>query len=80
VAKKIKKELDFEQAMKELEALVEKMEEGEIKLEEALETFERGVELTRICQQTLQTAEQKVQILLEKNDQASSEVFDPANS
>lgn len=79
MVKKIKKELDFEQAMQELESLVEKMEEGDIKLEESLATFERGVELTRICQQTLKSAEQKVQILLEKNGQTSHETFDSSD-
>jgi exodeoxyribonuclease VII small subunit len=58
--------VDFESALKELEALVEKMEGGDIPLEESLHYFERGVQLTRQCQQALQAAEQKVQILLEK--------------
>jgi len=82
VAKKMKKELDFEQAMKELEVLVdlvEKMEGGEINLEQSLDSFERGIELTRICQQTLQSAEQKVEILLEKNGQQRAEAFNPEN-
>jgi len=61
---------DFEVSLKELEALVEKMESGEQSLDESLQTFERGVKLTRECQQALQAAEQRVQILLEKNGQA----------
>jgi exodeoxyribonuclease VII small subunit len=61
------KQLDFEQALKELEALVEKLENGELSLEESLKHFERGVALTRICQTALENAEQKVQILTEKS-------------
>lgn len=58
---------DFEQALAELEALVEKMEQGDLSLEESLQSFERGIQLTRSCQQALQEAEQKVQVLLEKD-------------
>jgi exodeoxyribonuclease VII small subunit len=58
---------DFEQALAELEALVEKMEQGDLSLEESLQSFERGIQLTRNCQQALQEAEQKVQVLLEKD-------------
>jgi exodeoxyribonuclease VII small subunit len=62
--------LDFESALKELESLVEKMEQGDIRLEDSLQHFERGIELTRHCQQALREAEQKVQILLEKDSHA----------
>jgi exodeoxyribonuclease VII small subunit len=66
---------DFEQALAELEALVEKMEQGDLSLEESLQSFERGIQLTRNCQQALQAAEQKVQILLEKDGGAQLEDF-----
>jgi exodeoxyribonuclease VII small subunit len=65
----------FEEAMDVLEKLVEQMERGEISLEESLKSFERGIKLTRTCQQALQEAEQKVQILLEKNGQQTLEPF-----
>jgi exodeoxyribonuclease VII small subunit len=55
---------DFEAALAELEDLVELMETGDITLEESLAHFERGIKLTRQCQQALKTAEQKVQILM----------------
>ena len=55
--------INFEKAMAELETLVTKMEQGEQSLEASLKDFERGVELTRQCQQALKEAEQKVQIL-----------------
>ena len=59
--------IDFGGALAELEALVEKMEDGNISLEESLKYFERGIALTRTCQKALAEAKQKVQILLEKN-------------
>ncbi len=57
----------FEESLAELEQLVMKLERGDIPLEESLQAFERGVNLTRACQQALQEAEQKVQVLVEKN-------------
>jgi len=60
-AKKIN--LDFETAMQELEELVVTIEEGNLPLEESLKQFERGIELSRICQKTLTEAEQRVKIL-----------------
>jgi exodeoxyribonuclease VII small subunit len=63
VAKKEDK-FDFEKALQELELLVEKMEEGDMSLEDSLKQFERGVSLTRSCQKALADAEQKVQMLL----------------
>jgi len=67
---------NFESALIELEKLVEKMELGESSLEESLIDFERGVVLTRQCQESLKSAEQKVQILLEQNDQQILNDFD----
>ena len=55
---------DFEEALAELEGLVERLERGDLPLDEALKTFERGVALTRHCQSSLQAAQQKVEILL----------------
>ncbi len=69
--------LDFEQALKELETLVERMEHGEISLEDSLKHFERGIELTRACQKALREAEQKVQILMEKDGALRIEPFEP---
>ncbi|MCP4289523.1 MAG: exodeoxyribonuclease VII small subunit [Gammaproteobacteria bacterium] len=66
----------FEQALSELEALVENLEQGDMTLEESLKTFERGVELTRTCQQSLKAAEQKVKILTQKSSEADLSQFD----
>jgi exodeoxyribonuclease VII small subunit len=54
---------DFEGAMRELEAVVTRLESGDVPLEEALGAFERGVALTRSCQSALSAAEQKVEKL-----------------
>ena len=62
--------------MKELETLVERMEQGEQSLEQSLKDFERGIELTRTCQQALQATEQKIQQLLSKNGQHELVEFD----
>ncbi|MEI6708943.1 MAG: exodeoxyribonuclease VII small subunit [Methylococcales bacterium] len=65
----------FEDSLAELEQLVSQLEQGDISLEDSLKSFERGVNLTRTCQKALQDAEQKVQILLEKNGTLSLESF-----
>lgn len=67
---------DFEAALAELEKLVEKMEGGGQSLEEALQSFQRGIELTRTCQQGLKAAEQRVDKLLNDSDAAPLEAFD----
>jgi exodeoxyribonuclease VII small subunit len=76
VAKRSNKTPDFETALAELEALVERMEQGDLSLDESLKQFERGVQLTRSCQKALKDAEQKVQVLLERDGQESLEPFD----
>ena len=76
MAKKQQQAAPFEQSLKELETLVEKMEQGDLSLEESLQHFERGVQLTRACQQALKEAEQKVETLLIKNGQEEVVPFD----
>ena len=58
----------FESAMGQLEVLVSKMESGDLSLEESLEAFEKGVHLTRFCQDQLQKAELKIQELNSKGE------------
>lgn len=69
---------DFEKALNELESLVEQMEQGDMGLEESLKAFERGIVLTRSCQQALKEAEQKVRILLERDGKTDIEPLDDA--
>ena len=70
--------IDFEAALAELEGIVERLEHGDLPLEESLRQFERGVELTRTCQAALRQAEQKVQVLSAKpGADAVLEDFEP---
>lgn len=75
MAKK-KTAVDFEQSLGALQVLVEKLESGELSLEESLTAFEQGVALTRDCQHALSQAEQKVSLLTEQQGQAVTEPFD----
>lgn len=70
----------FENDLQALEALVQKLEQGDLPLEDSLQQFERGIALARRCQQALKTAEQKVRILLEKNAEAEPENFDVSST
>ena len=58
---------DFETALKKLEEIVKKLENGDLSLDSALELFEEGVKLSRFCHSKLEEAERRVEILL-KND------------
>ncbi len=69
-----KASLDFEQSLEDL--LVERLENGELSLEESLAAFEQGIALTRDCQGALAQAEQKVQILLERDGELAAQPFD----
>ena len=53
----------FEEALEELESIVERMEDGEPSLDESLKLFERGMDLTRRCQKALDDAEQRIHTL-----------------
>jgi len=68
-------EFDFEKSLQELESLVERLEAGDLSLEESLKDFERGVALTRACQKALAEAEQKVQILLNEQGKEKLQPF-----
>lgn len=67
----------FEQSLEELEQLVEKMENGEMSLEQSLSAYERGVGLYRQCQQALEQAELRVRLLSNPAQPDSVEPFDP---
>ncbi len=66
---------DFEQSLEALEQLVEKMEHGQMSLEESLAAYERGVGLYRRCQGALEQAELRVRLLTDPQDPASAEPF-----
>ena len=67
---------DFEHSLAELQTLVERLESGELSLEDSLGAFEQGIRLTRDCQASLAQAEQKVQQLLERDGELQEVPFD----
>ena len=67
---------DFEHSLAELQTLVERLESGELSLEDSLTAFEQGIGLTRECQAALAQAEQKVQILLERDGELEEAPFE----
>lgn len=71
-----KASLDFEQSLTDLQNLVERLETGELSLEDSLTAFEQGIRLTRDCQAALAQAEQKVQILMERDGELEEAPFD----
>ena len=64
----MKENINFEEAMLELEGIVKKLEAGSLSLGESLEAFEKAVGLVKLCNEKLQSAEQKVRILTESAD------------
>ncbi len=65
----------FEDSLAQLEALVTSLEEGDLSLEQSLQAFEQGVTLGRDCRRALEEAEQKVQLLTEKDGAVVAEPF-----
>ncbi|MBX2807393.1 MAG: exodeoxyribonuclease VII small subunit [Cellvibrionaceae bacterium] len=66
---------NFEASLGELEAIVSRLESGDLPLEDSLQAFEQGIKLTRECQQQLSTAEQKVSMLCGEGDRAERVAF-----
>ena len=77
--KKAEQPASFESSLQQLEQIVTRLESGNLPLEEALNEFERGVQLARAGQQTLQQAEQRVQILLSDDKNADLVPFNAEN-
>lgn len=67
MSKKKDDTFNFEESLASLETLVSAMEDGDLSLEESLQAFEKGIRLTRECQNALHNAEQKVQVLIAEN-------------
>ena len=59
---------DFEAAIAELEAIVKKLEEGDLALEQSLALYERGVQLSRFCHARLEDAERRIEILNDRGE------------
>jgi exodeoxyribonuclease VII small subunit len=58
----------FEEALEELENIVERLDKGDLSLDESLSLFEEGIKLSRVCSQRLDEAEKKIEILLKDED------------
>jgi exodeoxyribonuclease VII small subunit len=67
--------INFEESINALEDLVNALENGDLSLEESLSTFEKGIRLTKECQQQLTTAEQKIALLTGDDDNMTSVEF-----
>lgn len=68
---------EFERSLDELEQLVQRLEHGDLSLDDSLKAFERGVSLYRSCHGALEQAELKVRLLLDPADPASAVPFEP---
>jgi exodeoxyribonuclease VII small subunit len=72
-------ELNFEKAMARLEAIVEEMESGKLPLEDLIVRYEEGMNLVKVCQERLTSAEQKIEIIARNNaSKPAVENFEPA--
>lgn len=72
------KEKTFEEALRELEGIVNRLEEGDLPLEEALQFFEEGVKLSRYCHTKLDEAQKRVEILLkDERGNMTAQPFEP---
>ena len=69
-------EKKFEDALRELEDIVKRLESGDLPLEESLKIFEQGVTLSRYCFQKLEEAEKRVSILMKDDEGVKREPFD----
>lgn len=76
MSKKTTTPASFESSLEALESLVNRMENGDLTLEESLKSFEQGIALTRQCQKALDEAEQKIEILTSNEPDAKPEAFD----
>lgn len=73
--KEDKKEISFEQAMEELEQIVDQLEAGEVPLEEAIQLFQNGMKLSKTCHQKLTYVEQQVSLLIEEEGELVKKEF-----
>lgn len=67
----------FEEAMQRLEDIVEAMEQGELPLDTAMQQFEEGMQLVRLCTRRLNEVEQKIEQLIEREGQLEEQPFTP---
>ncbi|RBP46654.1 exodeoxyribonuclease VII small subunit [Garciella nitratireducens] len=71
-----KKKKNFEENLTRLEEIVSILEEGKISLEESIDLFEEGMKLTKVCNDELESIEQRIMIVIEENGDKKEEKFD----
>lgn len=69
------KEINFEQAIEELEVIAHELESGKLNLDDSIKKFEDGMKLSKKCSEYLENAEKRITILIEKNGELSEENF-----
>jgi exodeoxyribonuclease VII small subunit len=69
-------DLNFEEALQKLEAIIDQMEKGELSLEKSLQHLEKGLELARYCRKLLTKAEYRVEMLLKNGELVEFEKFE----
>ncbi|TGC08499.1 exodeoxyribonuclease VII small subunit [Methanolobus halotolerans] len=71
----INEDMSFEESLEQLESLVDKLERGQLLLDESIDVFEKGMRLARICNQKLSKAERKIEVLIEENGKLKTDTF-----
>ncbi|NIK67613.1 exodeoxyribonuclease VII small subunit [Paenibacillus sp. BK033] len=72
-------ELSFEEAMEQLERIVERLESGDVPLETAIELFQEGMKLSQLCGGKLEQVERKIEVLIETEQGFQKKAFAPMN-
>ena len=72
-------DINFEDAMKQLESIANELEKGNLTLDESVKKFEEGMKIAKQCNNILENAEKKITILLEKNGDFEEKPFDTNN-
>ncbi len=80
MARKKIENLSFEESLNELEAIVQNLEKGELSLEDSMALFERGLNLSKVSQDKLKEAEQRIQILMDESGQQTLSDFNVKDS
>ncbi|MBW4841371.1 MAG: exodeoxyribonuclease VII small subunit [Paenibacillaceae bacterium] len=70
-------ELNFEEAMNQLEDIVSQLEHGDVPLEKAIDLFQQGMRLSQICGQKLAQVEQKIEMIVEEDGAVAKQPFQP---
>lgn len=72
-------QMQFEEALKRLEKIVQDLESGKLSLDDSLKKYEEGVKLSRLCHKTLKEAQKKVQVLTKKGEDFQLQPFTESN-